>query len=228
MNVSPEDEQQPFIYNVPIINYIYKCILLGDANTGKTTINQVYIKSNKAFSFYEPTIGIDFGSKTFEIPPTIKLYAWDTAGQEKFRSIIQSYYKNVCFIVLVYDITRRKSFDNLFFWLNELNRYNKCNHSHPVLLIGTKADLESKREVSYQEAYAYAQRNHFDFIEINSFVCQGLNEKFIKIIKEIYHSDLLKDKCSGIRLMQNEDSINPGNGKSININDNELNTRCCQ
>ena len=94
-------------------DYIYKSIIIGDANTGKTTINEVYVKSSTCNAYYEPTIGIEFGSKIFKILAAdagtqndinIKLHAWDTAGQEAFRSIIRSYYRDICLVFLVYDI----------------------------------------------------------------------------------------------------------------------------
>ena len=139
-------------------DYIYKSIIIGDANIGKTTINQVYIKSSVLNSYYEPTIGIEFGSKIFKIKTggevggdvCIKLHAWDTAGQEAFKSIVRNYYRDICLVFLVYDITNRKSFANLNYWLNELHRFNPCNHTHFYILIGTKVDLDWKRPYQFE------------------------------------------------------------------------------
>jgi len=202
-------------------DYIYKSIIIGDANTGKTTINEVYVKSSTCNAYYEPTIGIEFGSKIFKILAAdagtqndinIKLHAWDTAGQEAFRSIIRSYYRDICMVFLVYDITNRKSFENLNFWLNEYHRHNPCDHSHFYILIGTKLDLEWKRHVTYEEGWNFAKSNGFEFIEINALNCNGLHNKIKHIIQAIYSSNLLENECPGIRTLG---SVKPKNTDSI-------------
>lgn len=98
------------------------------------------------------TIGVDFGAKTIAISEdtNVKIQIWDTAGQESFRSITRSYYRGSICALLVYDITRRSTFDNLTKWLDDIrdNAYSKMI----IVLIGNKDDLKLEREVSTEEA----------------------------------------------------------------------------
>ena len=104
-------------------DYLFKIILLGDTHVGKTSIVSQFV--NKNYNKYqEPTIGVDFkvNCKTIN-DKKVKLYLWDTAGQEKFHSIIQSYYKNVGGGVVVYDVTNTQSYNNVIHWIEEIRKY---------------------------------------------------------------------------------------------------------
>ena len=171
--------------------YIFKLIFAGDANTGKTTLcNTIMNKSNKTMQ-YQPTIGIDFNPHHEEIYPNanIRLHLWDTAGQEKYRSITNSYYRNTCGLILTYDTTCERSFRNLLHWFNEYNRFTNCTHEYPhtVLLLGTKADLVKKRRISYEDGFMFAQCNNMIFREVNSFERKGpLESGFLEFLRSIY------------------------------------------
>jgi small GTP-binding protein len=99
-------------------------------------------------STHEITIGVEFASRIIEIEhdTNVKLQIWDTAGQEAFRSVTRSYYRGAICVILVYDITRRKSFTNIKKWLEDVKDYgyNKVL----TVLIGNKSDLDDKRQVS--------------------------------------------------------------------------------
>ena len=225
----------------PLKDFLYKGIIIGDPNTGKTTINNVYIRSEVPKPYYEPTIGVDFGSKTYNIDDSIiKLYTWDTAGQEKYKSIIRSYFRDICIIFMVYDTTRRRTFENLKYWKQELDRFNDCHHKdiieHPILLIGTKIDLENKREVSTFDASEYARLNNFHFVEINALNSNDtLDKKVREIIKFIYSSKLLENNCRGIKYFNPITSKyhNSTNNiiltlkKSKTVQNNQTSPRCC-
>ena len=106
-------------------DYLIKLILLGDTNTGKTTILNTYINLQKQYITFDPTIGIDFASRIIELDDgkRVKLHCWDTAGQEKFRCIVRSYFRDVACILLTFDVTSRRSFNNVRSWLNDIYKY---------------------------------------------------------------------------------------------------------
>ena len=185
-------------------SYLYKIIVLGMNNTGKTTICNNYSSNNTSnISNYEPTIGIDFHSKILQLDNTtnIKINFWDTAGQEIYRSLIQIYYHDNCAAILVYDITNRKSFYQLTYWINELNKNttcNKLNHNHPILLLGNKCDLSHKRMVSLNEVSNFAILNNCIFAEVsmlsNTILCKTITD-FVYVV----HNTLHNTECTGVK-----------------------------
>ncbi|XP_028406462.1 ras-related protein Rab-30-like [Dendronephthya gigantea] len=125
--------------------YLFKVVLIGDASVGKTCLLRRYAKG---LFIGNPgaTIGVDFMMKNVDInDEVIKLQLWDTAGQERFRSLTHSYYNNAHAVVIVYDITNKRSFENLPSWLDDVHRY--CKKDAIKLLVGNKKDLNDKREV---------------------------------------------------------------------------------
>ena len=185
-----EDEEKNNLEHMA--KYIFKLILVGDTNTGKTTICNTILNRNNKTMQYQPTIGIDFNG-TFETIYTntlIKVQLWDTAGQEKFRSIINSYYRNTCGTILTYNITNRTSFNNLTRWIEDIYHHNNCRHEfkHPILLFGTCKDLEKKRQVSYDEALKFSMKYpEMTFREINSFIKKGaLQDGYYELLRLIY------------------------------------------
>ena len=140
---------------------------------------------------YQPTIGIDFNSlvKKLHNNKKIKIQLWDTAGQEKYHSIITSYFRNICSAIVTYDITNQTSFMRVTKWINDLNRFNCCKHyyRHPILLLGTKTDLPKERKVTFDEAYQFSLKNGLIFREINSFELKGnLESGFDELLQTIY------------------------------------------
>ena len=185
--MSEERKNESLLY----FKYHFKIILIGDSNTGKTTICNTLLERDNVTMQYQPTIGIDLNILNMELynDTNVKIQLWDTAGQEVYRSIISSYYRNTCGTILTYNITDRKSFENLDMWLNDINKFNCCSHyyKHPVLLLGTNRDKENKRQVSYKEGYDYAHHNNLIFREIVSFKKDGpLEEGVLEFLRLIY------------------------------------------
>ena len=173
------------------VSYIFKLILVGDTNTGKTTICNTLIGRNIKTMQYQPTIGIDFNSlvKRLYNNEKVKVQIWDTAGQEKYRSIITSYFRNISSAIITYDVTNRTSFMRVINWIQELHKFNTCRHAyyHPILLLGTKSDLNKNRKVSFDEGFQFSQANGLIFREINSFVLEGpLETGFIELLQTVY------------------------------------------
>ena len=147
-------------------DYLPKFILIGDSSVGKTNILSVY-KEGTFTPKLQPSLGVEFIAKNIEIEDLIfRLQIWDTAGQENFISMTKVYYKNSSCAFLVYDITEKDTFNNVEFWLNELNK--EAPESILCVLIGNKSDMNDKREVTYEEGRNYAKKHKMLFYETSA------------------------------------------------------------
>ena len=130
-------------------------------------------------------IGVEFGARLINIDQyQIKLQIWDTAGQESFRSITRSYYRDAAGALLVYDITRRESFNHLSRWLEEARQNGNPNMT--IMLIGNKSDLEHRRAVTTKEGELFAQENGLVFLETSAKSAANVEQAFIKTAEKIY------------------------------------------
>ena len=131
----------------------HKIIFVGDAGVGKTTIIS-RIMDNPFNDAYEPSIGVDFMSKSISFRgQNIKLQMWDTAGQEKYKGLIPSYVRNSSIVFLIYDVSVKTSFDNIPTWIN----FIRSIENNTLVLCGNKIDLE-ERELKKEEGEALAQK----------------------------------------------------------------------
>ena len=156
----------------------YKLIFLGDQSVGKSCILNRFM--NDTFTEeYQATIGLDFQSKNVQIDnQDIHLLLYDTAGQEKFRSLIPMYTRDANIILLVYDICSKDSFTHLSDWLNDLTTINKDEVIFAV--VGNKIDLEDKREVKKEEGDNFAKEHDFIFAEVSAKTGDGFSDLFYK------------------------------------------------
>ena len=144
----------------------YKLIFLGDQGTGKSSILNRFV-DDKFDPNYQATIGLDFQSKNVKIDnQDIHLLLYDTAGQEKFRSLIPMYTRDANIIILVYDITRKDSFTHIPDWVKDLT--NVKLDEVIFGLVGNKIDLEDQRQVTKEEGEKYAQDNNIIFQEVSA------------------------------------------------------------
>ncbi|CAG8543393.1 10962_t:CDS:2, partial [Ambispora gerdemannii] len=134
---------------------------------------------------HDLTIGVEFGARFVNVEgKQIKLQIWDTAGQESFRSITRSYYRGAAGALLVYDITRRDTFDHLLTWLEDARQHSNSNTT--IMLIGNKSDLDSKRAVSHEEGEAFAKQHGLFFMETSAKTAANVEEAFVSTAKDIY------------------------------------------
>ena len=162
--------------------YIIKILTLGYTTVGKTSV-VLRFSEDKFVENQFATIGIDFKTKYIKIgDASVKVFFWDTAGQEKFQNIAKQYYKGANGVLLMYDITNRKTFERINFWLKEIKEHNKIEDLF-VCLVGNKLDLEDKREVSTEEGENYAKENNLQFFEVSAKSGIGVDELFNKVIK---------------------------------------------
>jgi Ras-related protein Rab-6A len=160
----------------------YKLIFLGDQNVGKSCI--LYRFMDDTFKEeYQATIGLDFQSKNVTIDnQDIHLLLYDTAGQEKFRSLIPMYTRDANIILMVYDISCRESFEHIPDWLKDLT--NVKLDDVIFALVGNKNDLEDQRKVTKEEGEKFAQEHNYIFHEISAKTGEGFSELFYKKIFE--------------------------------------------
>ena len=166
-----------------------KIILTGDVAVGKTSIINTLL-GNKFTEEYEPSIGVDFFSKTMNYKgKQIKLQIWDSAGQEKFRSLIPNYIRGASLIFLVYDITNQQSFTHLPDWIKFINNIENTN----IVIVGNKIDLENKRVITFEEGKKFAEENNYEIYEVSAKEGTGLFDMFFNSIASLPVFDSLNN-----------------------------------
>jgi len=166
--------------------YLFKYIIIGDTGVGKSCLLLQF--TDKRFQpVHDLTIGVEFGARMVQIDNRqIKLQIWDTAGQESFRSITRSYYRGAAGALLVYDITRRETFNHLTRWLEEARQ--NANQSMVIMLIGNKSDLDHRRQVSKEEGEKFAKEHGLIFLETSAKTAANVEEAFINTAQKIYEN----------------------------------------
>ena len=200
-----------------------KVILIGDSGVGKTNIMSKFLK-NQFMEESKATIGVEFGSKLFNHEGhKIKAQIWDTAGQEKYKAITGAYYKGSKGALVVYDITQKKTFENIEKWVNDLKAAGDPKIT--IILIGNKNDLDDKRQVSKDQGEEKARSFGCAFLETSAYSGDNIDKAFNLMVKEIYEK--FSNDSTG------EDELAPGsngNGKDVkldNVNDNNIKKKSC-
>ena len=206
----------------------FKIILLGDSGVGKTNLISRYI-SNSFDENTRATIGVEFFCKNFRINKkrTIKVEIWDTAGQERYKAITSVYYKGAKGASIVYDITSRKTFENIDKWIGEIKE--RTTDDVKLIIIGNKTDLNNEREVKSEEALIKYQDMDIPLIETSALEDTNVNEAFINLIKIVY-KDIARKEIEE-RKSISDNKISQGiDLKSIDedeINENKESFTCC-
>lgn len=158
-------------------DYLFKVLIIGNSGVGKSCL-LLRFADNIYSDNYISTIGVDFKIKKMEIDgQVVKLQIWDTAGQDRFRTITKSYYRGSNGIIVVYDITDRESFDQVTHWMGEVDNHAAAEVCR--LLVGNKADLEDKRAVKTEEGEALARQYGIPFMETSAKASQGVDDMFM-------------------------------------------------
>jgi len=158
--------------------FIFKYIIIGDMGVGKSCLLHQFTEK-KFLSDSAHTIGVEFGTRIVDVGgKKVKLQIWDTAGQERFRAVTRSYYRGAAGALLVYDSTRRTTFNHLTTWLTDCR--NLTNPNTVILLIGNKNDMLDQREVTFEEAQRFAEENNLIFIETSAKTGENVQEAFLK------------------------------------------------
>ena len=163
----------------------FKIILVGDSGVGKSCLS---IKASRNYfeDFYSPTVGFEFLTFNVKVEDqNIKLQIWDTCGQEVYRSLISSFYRSASLAIIVYSIDSEESFSNIEKWLNDIK--SQSNPNIKIFLIGNKADLEDKRQVTKESGENFFKQNKLSyFTETSAKTGFNVQNVFIEVAKVLY------------------------------------------
>ena len=191
-------------------DFIFKLVLIGDSGVGKTNILSRYL-TNQFSASTQPTVGVEFGSKIIKKgEKLIKLQIWDTAGQERYKSITSAYYKGAKGAFVVYDISRKSTFDNVDKWINELK--NNGSEDVFILLVGNKSDLNDQREISEEEVKKKAEVYNIAFCETSALEGKNIEFAFESLIDKITEKLEKEKEILGKNISKIEE------GKTITLN----------
>ncbi|KAF6032499.1 RAB10 [Bugula neritina] len=193
---------------------LFKLLLIGDSGVGKTAL--LFRFSDDAFNTtFISTIGIDFKIKTVEMAgKKIKLQIWDTAGQDRFHTITTSYYRGAMGIMLVYDITNQRTFDNISKWLSNIDEH--ANEDVEKMLLGNKADMEDKRQISSEKAMMVAKQHNIPFMETSAKTNINVEKAFMDLSASILEK---MDKQAG--------RDGPSSETVVNLSSSSSKKKCC-
>ncbi|XP_062175089.1 ras-related protein RABA5b [Alnus glutinosa] len=166
--------------------YLFKIVLIGDSAVGKSNLLSRFAR-NEFDTNSKATIGVEFQTQVVEIDgKEVKAQIWDTAGQERFRAVTSAYYRGSVGALVVYDISRRTTFDSVNRWLDELTTH--CDSTMARMLVGNKCDLENIREVSVEEGKGLAEAEGLFFMETSALDATNVQTAFEIVIREIYNN----------------------------------------
>ena len=166
-------------------DYLFKVVLIGDSGVGKSNLLSRFTRDEFNLES-KSTIGVEFATKSIRAEgKTIKAQIWDTAGQERYRAITSAYYRGAVGALLVYDISKSLTFENVERWLKELRDHADANIV--IMLVGNKSDLRHVRAVDAEVAISFAEHNTLGFMETSALDSTHVEEAFTKILTEIYH-----------------------------------------
>jgi len=196
-------------------DFLFKLLIVGESGVGKTCMLLQFADKRFEETFLS-TIGVDFKVREIDVEgKKVKLQIWDSAGQERFRNITSSYYRNCGGIIIVYDITKQDTFVKVTEWIEEVRKYVP---SSPLLLVGNKCDLVDKRQVSKEEAQDLAKRLGLVFLETSAKTAENIDESFCAMAKQLIRDSANKPK--------------PDNKNQITIDKNtkkgDNGSKCCK
>ena len=167
-------------------NFInFKLIIIGDSGVGKSCLLKRAVQ-NSFETGYQATIGFEFLLMHFKVNDLkIKLQIWDTCGQEMYRSLVQGFYRNTSLAIIVYDISRRPSFDALEVWLKDLRQ--QTEQEIPIFIVGNKSDMEKKVPTEDAKIFSTSNRTKY-FAECSARSGYNVKEIFNEAAKQLYES----------------------------------------
>lgn len=191
---------------------MYKIIVIGESSVGKTSIINRYCKD----IFQEecsPTVGVQYQPKIIEIDgQSVKLAIWDTAGQEKFRTLTKQFYRNINGVLLVYDISDSKTFENIDYWLDQLELNATSNYAS--IIIGNKTDLrtaESSEDMKFvrtEDGETLAKKHGTLFIETSAKSAEHIQSAFLELVTRIHQSKSKNEQPNSLKITNEENTNN--------------------
>ena len=188
---------------------------------GKSSLLSKYVKGIFPASPI-PTIAIEFATKIVQIKEGgyIKAQIWDTAGQEKYKAITSHHYRKAVGALIVYDVTKRSTFDDVMRWYSDLR--NIAERECIIALVGNKVDLldrnNRRREVSYEEGKKLAEENNMLFYEASALTSVKVNDCFEDLLQEIYNE---RRKVGNLRASSNNHTL------ELHPSEEDNDSKCC-
>ncbi|CDY10274.1 BnaC05g05170D [Brassica napus] len=198
-------------------DYLFKIVLIGDSGVGKSNILSRFTRNEFCLES-KSTIGVEFATRTLQVEgKTVKAQIWDTAGQERYRAITSAYYRGAVGALLVYDITKRQTFENVLRWLRELRDHADSNIV--IMMAGNKSDLNHLRSVADEDGRSLAEKEGLSFLETSALEASNIEKAFQTILSEIYH--IISKKALAAQEAAGNLQV-PGQGTAINITDSSV------
>ncbi|XP_078433365.1 ras-related protein RABA2a-like [Wolffia australiana] len=213
----PEDEY----------DYLFKVVLIGDSGVGKSNLLSRFTRNEFCLES-KSTIGVEFATRTLKVEgKVIKAQIWDTAGQERYRAITSAYYRGAYGALLVYDVTKGTTFENVSRWLKELRDHADSNIV--MMLVGNKTDLKHLRAVATEDAHAFAEREGLSFLETSALEATNVDTAFQTILAEIYRIISKKNLASAADAAASPATLREGKTIAVGASDGGAAARkpCC-
>jgi small GTP-binding protein len=216
------------VYEKKILRF--KTILIGDASVGKTSILQRFIH-NRFKIEYNCTIGVDYWVKSLQIDNkyNVDMQIWDTCGQERFKTITRQYYRDTHGCILVFDLSRKESFNNIEIWIEDIKNFG--NQEMSIIIVGNKADLVDLREVTKEEIDEFTKKYDYTYIEVSAFTGDNIKQCFEILGKKMA---LDWEAAENMSIMKKRFKVDNGHvtvNKSVELDNSYKNTKknsnCC-
>eukprot|EP00744_Colponema_vietnamica_P003899 GILI01005911.1.p1 GENE.GILI01005911.1~~GILI01005911.1.p1 ORF type:complete len:213 (-),score=50.38 GILI01005911.1:711-1349(-) len=166
----------------PNFDHFIKLLLLGDSGVGKSSL-MMRFSEDQFYPNLMGTAGVDFKVRYVDIDgKRIKMQIWDTAGQERFHTITKAYYRGAMGIVLVYDVTDQKTFDNVDYWMDNIRKHG--NETVEKILVGNKIDL-ANRMIEEERGRELASRHQVPFMETSAKSAERVEDAFVTIARAV-------------------------------------------
>ena len=165
---------------------VYKIVIVGDTGVGKTNLLLRFTKGEFKLDS-KATIGVEYAVKEVEIEDQIvRAQFWDTAGQERFRALTSLYYRGAKAVIIVYDVTRAQTFENVDKWIEEVHKHLPGGDT-VLMLLGNKSDLHNLRDVAEEAASIKAEELGIPYLETSALEGSNVEAAFESIIDVVYH-----------------------------------------
>ena len=195
-----------------------KIVILGDSGVGKSCLIYRYCSGGKPLN-PSPTCGVAYNSKIVSIDNYwIELRIWDTAGQETYHSLTPIYVRNSKLAYIVFDITERKSFENIKMWIKQLREF--ADDGVVIVIVGNKIDLLTQRTIESSEIINFCRENKLPFVETSAITGFGVDRMLqTGIAALIENSPSFRHQLTVVQTKVNKDT-------NLNIKNNS-NKNCC-
>lgn len=208
-------------------DYLIKVAVVGDTGVGKSQLVARFTRNDFTLKSRQ-TIGVEFATKTVHVDgKQICCQLWDTAGEERYRALASAYYRGAVGVLLVFDVSKPRSFRNAAFWLSEIKAYSSADCQ--TMLIGNKIDLKD-RKVQSSTARQFADKNRLDYIETSALQSTNVQAAFVALIEQIYSRTISKSSGSNLAYgstQQGELKINRGADVTGETNIQQKIKQCC-